>query len=462
MKETQETSTYTESALTEGEIVKGDFEYVKRMGLVSVTVKEAQQICAQDPGRPPNHTWFHERIPTFGVSLKMHKANTLRFMAKSHNTSLTQLSTWMSKAFSSMMPVSEEIWKRLFLKIGIVTHGSWVITNSKQVRSRMERMQNAGLAPHSDGQQTYDFSTMYTSMHLKAIKKKMSEYVDLVFEYKRQSAKGNQQVLVVKRKGKSYWTNRIKDQHNTDNTKYITARRLKQWIRYLLKRLFVKVGDKIMLQTVGLPMGTSCSPFIANLVLFMYEFEYFTNQVAKIKPWHVEGTPRHSTLRKLSFCSRYIDDLWNPLVGREEFGSIVQKIYPSWLQLGMECCGTSVNYLDMTIWCNNKTEWNSKLYDKKIGMIAKGLKLNKFPHPESKLSSRCKYGVITSQLHRYNVACTTIKHFLEPAVELYRAYVNKGYVVGKIDRYFECFIRNKMNGMRPDTVKRIYNNVRRQ
>ena len=116
----------------------------------------------------------------------------------------------------------------------------------------------------------------------------------------------------------------------------------------------------------------------------------------------------------------------------------------------------------MTIWCNNKTEWNSKLYDKNIGMIAKGLKLNKFPHPESKLSSRCKYGVITSQLHRYNVACTTIKHFLEPAMELYRAYVNKGYVVGKIDRYLECFIRNKMNGMRPDTVKRIYNNVRRQ
>ena len=105
----------------------------------------------------------------------------------------------------------------------------------------------------------------------------------------------------------------------------------------------------------GTSMGTSCSPFIANLVLFMYEFEYFTNQVAKFKPWHVEGTPRHSTLRKLSFCSRYIDDLWNPLVGREEFGSVVQKTYPSWLQLGLECCGTSVNYLDMTIWCNNKT-----------------------------------------------------------------------------------------------------------
>ena len=39
-------------------------------------------------------------------------------------------------------------------------------------------------------------------------------------------------------------------------------------------------------------------------------------------------------------------------------------------------------------------------------MVAKGLKLNKFPNPASKLSTRCKYGVITSQLHRYNMACT--------------------------------------------------------
>ena len=50
--------------------------------------------------------------------------------------------------------------------------------------------------------------------------------------------------------------------------------------------MFVKVGDKIQLQEIGLPMGTSCSPFLANLVLFMFEFEFFTNQIAKVRPWH--------------------------------------------------------------------------------------------------------------------------------------------------------------------------------
>ena len=113
-------------------------------------------------------------------------------------------------------------------------------------------------------------------------------------------------------------------------------------------------------------------------------------------------------LRRLTFCTRYIDDLWNPLVPSREFQRIAKQIYPSWLKLGLEHQATEINYLDMTIWHtqSNPVEWHSRLYDKKIAMIAKGLKLNKFPHPASKLSERCKYGVITSQLHRYNVACT--------------------------------------------------------
>ena len=92
---------------------------------------------------------------------------------------------------------------------------------------------------------------------------------------------------------------------------------------------------------------------------------------------------------------------------------------------------------------DKKVEWHSKLYDKKVGMIAKGLKLNRSPHPESKLSLRCKYGIITSQLHRYNSVCTRRKHFMEPAPSLRATYIKKGFKVGIVDMYFEKFIRNE-------------------
>ena len=130
-------------------------------------------------------------------------------MAKSHDTSLTQMSQWMSRCFKMMMPVSEEIWRNLFLTVGIVTPGSWVINNSKQVRDRMTRMQRGRHKPSNDGQQTYDFSTMYTSLKLDVIQQKMEEYIDLVFEYQRQSTgsksdKGKEKIMMLKYKGRRH------------------------------------------------------------------------------------------------------------------------------------------------------------------------------------------------------------------------------------------------------------------
>ena len=138
------------------------------------------------------------------------------------------------------------------------------------------------------------------------------------------------------------------------------------------------------------------------------------------------GSSRHNALTKLAFSTRYIDDLWNLLLEKPRFTKIAQDIYPAWLPLDEpESEGPSVNYLDMSIWCDNtKHIWHSKLYDKRVVLMKKGLKLNRFPHPQSKLATKCKLGVITSQLHRYNIACTQPKDFLSAATSLYTAYID--------------------------------------
>ena len=38
-----------------------------------------------------------------------------------------------------------------------------------------------------------------------------------------------------------------------------------------------------------------------------------------------------ATIHKLAFCTRYMDDLWNPLVDKEKFQTILKKIYLEWL-----------------------------------------------------------------------------------------------------------------------------------
>ena len=176
---------------------------------------------------------------------------------------------------------------------------------------------------------------------------------------------------------------------------------------------------------------------------------------AGVRAWNLR---KREQLQRLAYCTRYIDDLWNLLVAEGEFTEIAANMYPQWLQLGApEFKGEEINYLDMTIKCENGTsKWSSKLYDKKEAMIRKGLKLNKFPHPESMLSSRCKYGIITSQLHRFSVACSSLTAFLEPATKLYATYLAKGYCRRLTDSYFNSFMRRHVPECRPNTVQRRY------
>ena len=265
---------------------------------------------------------------------------------------------------------------------------------------------------------------------------------------------GVEKVLVIKRKGRNTkpWEPADPKPKDSRNKKVVTEKRLNRWIKYLVDNLYVQVGNKVMRQAIGIPMGTNCAPFLANLLLFMYELEFVTLQVSKLKPWHA-GLPAWHRLQQLAMCTRYIDDLWNPLIPSNVFQKYAKKIYPTWLQLGApEHEGKAVNYLDMTIW-NDGNTWHSKLYDKKVAMVAQGLKLNKFPHPESKLSQQCKYGVITSQCHRYRMACTRLRDFLKPAQTLYNTYVEKGYHVPQINKYFERFMRNHVPECRADVFK---------
>ena len=105
----------------------------------------------------------------------------------------------------------------------------------------MRQMEEAQLRP-SGGQQTYDFSTMYTSMKLgnepdichDGVKQNMNRYVDLVFEYQKQSTggrkeRGKEKVLMLKHKGLGGWRTRDDaSQKDTNNLKYVSADRLKQ------------------------------------------------------------------------------------------------------------------------------------------------------------------------------------------------------------------------------------------
>ena len=89
---------------------------------------------------------------------------------------------------------------------------------------------------------------------------------------------------------------------NTKNTSglYFDCQGLVKLVAWLIDNTYVTIGDSIFKQVVGIPMGTDCAPFLANLFLYAYEFEWLNN-LLKLK--------KYTILNKFKRCCRYIDDL---------------------------------------------------------------------------------------------------------------------------------------------------------
>ena len=48
-------------------------------------------------------------------------------------------------------------------------------------------------------------------------------------------------------------------------------------LSYLLDNIYIVFGNKLNRHFVGIPMGTNCVPFVADLFLFCYERDFMTS-----------------------------------------------------------------------------------------------------------------------------------------------------------------------------------------
>ena len=56
-------------------------------------------------------------------------------------------------------------------------------------------------------------------------------------------------------------------------TKKISETDIINMLEFLIDNIFVFFGGRVFQQTVGIPMGTNCSPLLADLFLYSYEAE---------------------------------------------------------------------------------------------------------------------------------------------------------------------------------------------
>ena len=129
--------------------------------------------------------------------------------------------------------------------------------------------------------------------------------------------------------------------------------KLVEWTEYLIDNVYIKVGNNVYRQTIGIPMGTNCAPQLANLFLFHYEHLYMKNLM-------------HDNLcmaKRFSDTVRYIDDLLT--LNNSNFEEEIPNIYPPELTLKRTSeSDTKLSYLDISISiCSSK--YVTEVYDKR-------------------------------------------------------------------------------------------------
>jgi hypothetical protein len=124
--------------------------------------------------------------------------------------------------------------------------------------------------------------------------------------------------------------------HHSDSTKKFSETDIFNMLEFLIDNIFAMFGGRVFQQTVGIPMGTNCSPLLVNLFLYSYEADFIQGLLKK--------NEKKLTL-SFKFMFRYIDDVLS--LNNSRFGDFVDRIYPIELEIkDTTDTDRSASYLD--------------------------------------------------------------------------------------------------------------------
>jgi hypothetical protein len=69
--------------------------------------------------------------------------------------------------------------------------------------------------------------------------------------------------------------------HHSDSTKKFSETDIFNMLECLIDNIFVMFGGGVFQQTVGIPMGINCAPFLTDLFLYSYEADFIQGLLKK-------------------------------------------------------------------------------------------------------------------------------------------------------------------------------------
>ena len=330
---------------------------------------------------------------------KMHKKphSKQRFIAASYDCTTKPISAILTKCFKLIEKQHRFICRRYEKSHRI--NPMWIIHNSSSVHMSAANFNRTKTA--SDVR-TYDFTNLYTSIPHNDLRIQLRWVIKEAFKSSKYS-------FISVYKNDARWTNSPRK-----NTLHLNCNKVIILMNWLIDNIYVTFGDKCFRQVIGIPMGTDCAPFLANLFLYAREYKWIDKQ-RKLNNWHV--------LKHFRSCSRYIDDLllFN---NSDQMKVHMSEIYPKELILVPdETNGKSCPFLDLNVDITDRII-STSIYDKRDAF---NFPIVNFPNLSGNIPKKSSCGVFIGELVRYARACSYFEDFESRTLSLVGKLIKQNF-----------------------------------
>ena len=432
------------------------------------------------------------KLPYLYGTVKTHKdPYGWRYLAGGREQALNLVSDWVHRCLAALLPdihaLAREALAGIIEDDPLPCQASFIIRDTRDAvarvmdlerRRRVQRVRaRQGLAaPPVPWRQVefgvHDFTTLYPMLPHDLIREAVGAMVDACFARHPSSQPGMRTELGVNPRTREASWRQVEVTQEEDRSpsgvRFFSQTAVKAHVHFILATTFVTVGDEVHQQVRGIPMGLSCSPMLAVVMLARYEIRQLGRmRDAALQPpgsplelpdGMVTVTPasRAAMLNlaaRFSRCCRAIDDVLLIDMSRVEQTWILAQTYPAELELKMVCCSPGVvQYLDMEI-RHDRGGFHTVMYDKRdeLRLAGKMGAVRRCPHPDSLLSRQCKYATLTTFLHRAYRVCRRCKAFVSAVAQRMQEMVEDGYELRRLRSVLERFVRQHV----PRHVRRL-------
>ena len=205
-----------------------------------------------------------DRLSFLYWTTKMHKNPTShRYITSGVDTVLSELSINVTHCLKLLLKSARNSRKYKFSGQQGINNIS-IIDNHEKV---INFMNMCNKSKSKKTVKTYDFSTLYISIPHDKLKNKLSEFISKMFDFRAKK------YIIIKGKW-SYLSDKT-----CPNFLSITAQNLIEWVNFVIDNSYIYFQGRVYRQVVGIPMGTNCAPYYANIFLHVYEYDYISELV---------------------------------------------------------------------------------------------------------------------------------------------------------------------------------------